>query len=317
MWADCPLEPGGGRRNPLLGVWLLTPFLRLPGGMNSLSVAPSVDLDDPSSEQHDPDVPQVGRIGERTRDRTRVLVGCLADATPEERLAIRDEVVTLHLWLATKLARRYGSRQDVDDLVQVARIGLVEAFDRFDPERTSYSTFAWVTVSGVLRRHLRDLGWAVRPPRTLQESANRLRSVVPELTQELGRTPRTADAAERLGWTPLAVREAEVANQGLRAASLDALVGDGWVREQESDWDAVETRVLLDHALAALSDDDRELLRLRFVEELSQAQIGVVLGLNQMGVSRRLVRLLARLRTEIGDLDRDGVGTDVRPALAG
>ena len=210
-----------------------------------------------------------------------------------------------------------GSRHDVDDLVQVARVGLVEAFDRFDPERTSYSTFAWVTVSGVLRRHLRDLGWAVRPPRTLQESANRLRAVVPQLTQDLGRTPRTADAAERLGWTPLAVREAEVANQGLRAAGLDALVGDGWVREQASEWEGVESRMLLGHALAGLTDDDRELLRLRFVEELSQAQIGVVLGLNQMGVSRRLVRLLARLRDEIGDLDPDGVGTDVRHAQAG
>lgn len=245
---------------------------------------------------------------EETRERTRVLIGCLPGATPAERLVIRDEVVTLHLWLATRLARRYGAPRDLDDLVQVARIGLVEAFDRFDPARTSYTTFAWVTVAGVLRRHLRDLGWAVRPPRSLQESANKLRTAVPQLTQDLGRTPRTADAAERLGWTPLAVRQAEVAGQGLRAASLDALVGNGWAPEPASEWEGVDSRLVLAHALATLAPEDRLLLRLRFVDELSQARLSEVLGLTQMAVSRRLARLLDRLRTEIGDLDADGSG---------
>ena len=126
--------------------------------------------------------------------------------------------------------------------------------------------------------------------------------MTPELTQDLGRTPSIADAAEHLGWTSSAVREAELADQGLRAVSIDAFVGDGWVSEQPPEWDRIETRVLLNQALRGLSEDERELLRLRFVDELSQIQIAVALGINQMGVSRRLARLMRRLRAGIGDL---------------
>jgi RNA polymerase sigma-B factor len=239
----------------------------------------------------------------QARERTRDLISNLPHASPAERAAIRDEVVTLHLWLAATVARRYGPQSEFDDLVQVARIGLVEAFDRFDPEQSTYSTFAWVTVTGLLRRYLRDLSWSVRPPRSLQVSANRLRQVVPELTQDLGRTPTTADTAEHLGWTPSEVREAELANHGLSATSIDALVGDAWVPEQPPEGDTVETRMLLERALRALSDDERQLLQLRFLDELSQAQIADALGINQMGVSRRLARLMRTLRAEIGDLD--------------
>jgi RNA polymerase sigma-B factor len=266
----------------------------------------------PVAEQRSPSVPR--RDGPETRERSRELMDRLVDATPSDRRAIRDEVVTLHLWLAASVARRYGPHGELDDLVQVARIGLVEAFDRFEPGRTSYSTFAWVTATGLLRRHLRDLGWSVRPPRALQESANKLRRVIPELTQDLGRSPSTTDAAEHLGWTPGAVREARVAGQGLRATSLEALVGDGWVPEQPSDWEAVETRVLLGQALRTLSDEERDLLRLRFLDELSQAQIAAVLGINQMAVSRRLARLLTKLRDEIGDLDDAEAGRQAQPA---
>lgn len=265
--------------------------------MNSSSVGPA-------GEQRVATLPRPHQDRDQARDRTRDLIGTLDHATPSEREAIREEVVTLHLWLAANVARRYGPRSEFDDLVQVARIGLVEAFDRFDPEQaTTYSNFAWITMVGLLRRHLRDHGWSVRPPRSLQESANKLRKVMPELTQDLGRTPREADAAERLGWTPHAVHEARLANQGLRATSLEALVGDAWVPEQPPEWDQVETRMLLERALRTLSDDERELLRLRFLEELSQARISVILGINQMGVSRRLARLMTKLRTEIGDLD--------------
>jgi RNA polymerase sigma-B factor len=266
-----------------------------------------------SSEQSDVPAdlgwPDRGQARERTRD----LISSLPHASPAERAAIREEVVTLHLWLAANVARRYGPQSEFDDLVQVARIGLVEAFDRFDPEQSTYSTFAWVTVTGLLRRYLRDLGWSVRPPRSLQVSANRLRQVVPELTQDLGRTPTTADTAEHLGWTPGEVREAELAHHGLSATSIDALVGDAWVPEQPPEWDTVETRMLLERAVRALSDDERRLLQLRFLDELSQAQIAVALGTNQMGVSRRLTRLMRTLRAEIGDLE-DVDDTASRPA---
>ncbi|MGI3779335.1 MAG: sigma-70 family RNA polymerase sigma factor [Janthinobacterium lividum] len=264
-----------------------------------------------SAEQHETaDLARPDR--DETRDRTRDLMSNLAYASPAERAAIREEVVTLHLWLAASVARRYGPQSEFDDLVQVARIGLVEAFDRFDPDQSTYSTFAWVTVTGLLRRYLRDLGWSVRPPRSLQVSANRLRRVMPELTQDLGRTPTTADAAEHLGWTSNAVREAELANQGMSATSIDALVGDSWVPEQAPEWDGVETRMLLERAVRALSEDERRLLQLRFLDELSQAQIAVALGINQMGVSRRLTRLMSKLRTEIGDLEETGSPHEVR-----
>lgn len=238
-----------------------------------------------------------------TRDRTHELMDRLAGATPVERSAIREEVVTSHLWVAASLARRYGPQSEFDDLVQVARVGLVEAFDRFEPGRTSYANFAWVTAAGVIRRHLRDQGWWVRPPRSLQESANKVRRAMPELAQDLGRDPSTADLAEHLGWTPTAVRDARLASQGLRATSIEALVGDSWVPEQPPEWDAAEVRVVVRRAVRTLSDDERELLRLRFVDELPQAQIGAVLGMNQMQVSRRLSLLMGKLRAVIGDLD--------------
>jgi len=281
------------------------PGARFPGQVNPSSVL-SVDQSDTLGDLQRQDRSE-------TRQRTRDLISGLASATPAERTAIRDEVVTLHLWLAAAVARRYGPPNELDDLVQVARIGLVEAFDRFDPGQGTYASFAWATVTGLLRTHLRDLGWSVRPPRPLQESANRLRKVMPALTQDLGRTPSTTEAAEHLGWEPGAVRAAELAAQGLRATSIDSLVGDGWVLEQPPEWDAVETRVLLGRALRILSDDERHLLELRFLDELSQAQIAVVLATNQMAVSRRLTRVLLRLRTAIGDLDDPGSGQDVRP----
>ena len=221
----------------------------------------------------------------------------LEDATPEERQAIRDEVVTLHLWLATSAARRYGPRSEYDDLVQVARGGLVEAFDRYDPTQTTYAYFAWVTMTGLLRRHLRDHGWSVRPPRSVQEAANVLRGAVPDLAQELGRAsqhgrpgrpPRLDDAGGRGRRAP--------PSSGCTPTSLDALVGDSWMPEHPPEWNRVETRVLLRQALQSLTDDERDLVRMRFFEEMTQSQIAAIIGVTQMQVSRLLSRLMSKLR---------------------
>lgn len=239
------------------------------------------------------------------RERTQDLMSHLPDASPEDRRAIRDEVVTLHLWLATSAARRYGPRSEFDDLVQVARGGLVEAFDRYDPTQTTYGYFAWVTMSGLLRRYLRDHGWSVRPPRSVQEAANVLRSAGPDLAQELGRAPSSADLAEYLGWTTQAVEDARTAELGLHSTSIDALVGDAWVPEHPPEWDLVETRVLLRRALQSLTLAERDLLRMRFVEEMTQSQIATVVGVTQMQVSRLLARLMVKLRALVGELDDD------------
>ncbi|MGI3779168.1 MAG: sigma-70 family RNA polymerase sigma factor [Janthinobacterium lividum] len=259
------------------------------------------DFGQPSTR--DPSTPPRGRERDADRERTLDLMSHLGDSTPEERRAIRDEVVTLHLWLATSAARRYGPRSEYDDLVQVARSGLVEAFDRYDPAQTTYGYFAWVTMSGLLRRYLRDHGWSVRPPRSVQEAANVLRGAVPDLAQEIGRVPTSADLAEYLGWTTQAVEEARTAELGLHSTSMDALVGDAWVPEHPPEWHLVETRVLLRRALRSLSDAERDLLRMRFVEEMTQSQIAGVVGVTQMQVSRLLARLMTKLRGLIGELD--------------
>ena len=259
------------------------------------------DFGQPSTR--DPNTPPRGRERDADRERTQDLMSHLDGSTPEERRAIRDEVVTLHLWLATSAARRYGPRSEYDDLVQVARGGLVEAFDRYDPAQTTYGYFAWVTMSGLLRRYLRDHGWSVRPPRSVQEAANVLRGAVPDLAQEIGRVPTSADLAHYLGWTTQAVEEARAAELGLHSTSLDGLVGDAWVPEHPPEWNLVETRVLLHRALQSLTDDERDMLRMRFVEEMTQTQIAAVVGVTQMQVSRLLSRLMAKLRALIGELD--------------
>jgi RNA polymerase sigma-B factor len=251
----------------------------------------------------DLNTPPRGKEREAERERTQDLFSALGSATPSERTAIRDEVVTLHLWLATSAARRYGPRSEYDDLVQVARGGLVEAFDRYDPTQTTYAYFAWVTMTGLLRRYLRDHGWSVRPPRSVQEAANVLRGAVPDLSQELGRAPSSADLAQHLGWTVQAVEDARTAELGLHATSLDALVGDAWMPEHPPEWHMVETRVLLHRALQQLTDAERDLLRMRFLEEMTQSQIAAVVGVTQMQVSRLLSRLMTKLRGLIGELD--------------
>jgi RNA polymerase sigma-B factor len=249
-----------------------------------------------------------GARDQDAQERTRELLSRVRDATVQERRLIRDEVVTQHLWLADKAARRYGPRSQHEDLVQVARIGLMEAFDRYDPTQTSYAYFAWVTMTGLLRRYLRDHGWSVRPPRSTQEAANTLRAALPDLTQELGRTPTTTDLTAYLGWTPAAVDAARKAELGLQAASTDALVGDTWVPEQSAEWHLVETRVLLRRAAQDLTEAERDLLRMRFGQEMTQAQIAGVIGVTQMQVSRLLARLMAKLRTRIGELDDTSPG---------
>ena len=273
-----------------------------PGSTQALGEPPAT-LDLGQASRRDPNTAPRGRERDADRERTQDLMSHLGGSTPQERRAIRDEVVTLHLWLAASAARRYGPRSEYDDLVQVARGGLVEAFDRYDPAQTTYGYFAWVTMSGLLRRYLRDHGWSVRPPRSVQEAANVLRGAIPDLAQEIGRVPNSADLAQYLGWTTQAVEDARTAELGLHSTSLDALVGDAWVPEHPPEWHLVETRVLLDQALQSLTDAERDLLRMRFVEEMTQSQIAGVIGVTQMQVSRLLARLMIKLRALIGELD--------------
>jgi RNA polymerase sigma-B factor len=208
--------------------------------------------------------------------------------------------------LARQLARRYqrGGEQ-LDDLVQVASLGLLKAIDRFDPAReTAFSSFAVPTILGELKRHFRDKGWSVRVPRDLQELAVKVEKVGEDMARELGRAPTPAELAERTGTTLEQVLEAREASAAYRAVSLDRPRTDD--EEGESYADAVgaedpgyrvaEDAATIQRLMRVLSDREREVLRLRFEEDLTQSEIGERVGVSQMHVSRLIRQSVARLR---------------------
>ncbi|MHB1854655.1 MAG: RNA polymerase sigma factor SigF [Acidimicrobiales bacterium] len=222
--------------------------------------------------------------------------------------ALRNHLVNAHLGLAEYLARRFANRgEPLDDLIQVASIGLVKAVDRFDPERpVEFSTYATHTIVGELKRHFRDKGWAVRAPRRLQELYLRLGQVVAELSQELGRSPTVAELAAEMQASEEEVLEAMEAGQAYRFASLDAPApgpddeGSSTLGSQLGEDDltmaAAEDRAALSPLLEALPPREQRILFLRFFQGLTQSEIATQLGISQMHVSRLLARSLSQLR---------------------
>jgi RNA polymerase sigma-B factor len=209
-----------------------------------------------------------------------------------------------YLPLARKLAGRYRNVEDIDELEQVAAIGLMKAVDRFDPERgIAFSSFAFPTILGELKRHLRDRTWSVRVPRALQELAVRVERISTELASELGRAPTVAEIAERTGSTVESVLEALQTATARRAVSLDqsrdAEDPDACgldVAVEETGFAAVEDAVVLDELMAVLSDRERAILRLRFIEDLTQVEIAERVGLSQMHISRMIRSAVVRLQ---------------------
>jgi RNA polymerase sigma-B factor len=224
----------------------------------------------------------------------------------------RDAVVERFLPLARQLARRYqhGGEQ-LDDLIQVASLGLLKAIDRFDPAReTAFSSFAVPTILGELKRHFRDKGWSVRVPRDLQELAVKVEPVGEQLLRELGRAPTLAEVAERIGVTEEQVLEAREAAAAYRAVSLDRPREDdddtadalgAAVGIEDPGFSVAEDAATVERLMRVLTDREREVLRLRFAEDLTQAEIGARVGVSQMHVSRLIRQAIARLR-EAADL---------------
>jgi RNA polymerase sigma-B factor len=221
-------------------------------------------------------------------------------------VGLRDELVAAHLGLAEYLARRFANRgEPLDDLVQVASLGLVKAVNRFDPTRgVEFSTYATHTVVGELKRHFRDKGWAIRAPRRMQELYLRLGKVVGTLGQELGRSPTIAELASETQVSEEEVLEALEAGQAYRFASLDA-PGSGdsegeslasRLGEEDAALVAAERRATLSPLLSQLPPRERTILHLRFFDGLTQSEIATRLGISQMHVSRLLARSLAQLR---------------------
>jgi RNA polymerase sigma-B factor len=244
---------------------------------------------------------------EELAERTQELLIEAATAGPGQRQGIVDEVITSHLWLAETLARRFRHRgEDEEDLLQVACTGLVEACRRYDPHQGSFVGFAVPTITGVLKRHFRDHGWVVRPPRPTQELASTIWRQWPALVQQMGVLPRVRELAEELGEPVGAVQQARFASQGYSASSIDAAMSRGICfcsNETDEDIDRTEARLIIDEALAQLDDAERRLIQLRFFEQRSQSEIADEIGTSQMQVSRLLSRLLLKLRTIIGTPD--------------
>jgi len=222
-------------------------------------------------------------------------------------LRARDELVEGLIPLARRIARRYQrGNEPLDDLLQVALLGLANAIERFDLERESaFSSFAIPTMLGELKRHFRDNGWAVHVPRGLQESVQRVERSIDELSRALGRVPSVGEIAEALDITEEDVLEALAAKTAHSAASLEArrdtdddglCIADTLGAEDPA-FELAEHRAALAPTLAILPERDREMLHLRFVEDLTQTEIADRMGISQMHVSRVLRRSLARLRT--------------------
>ena len=221
----------------------------------------------------------------------------------------RDAVVERFLPLARQLAARYQRPgEPFDDVFQVACFGLVKAVDRFDADRgVAFSSYAVPTITGEIKRHFRDHAWAVRPPRDLQELALRVERVVGELTRDRGHQPSVDDVAYAIGVEPEHVLEAMQASGAYRATSLDAPRGRGddepgttlgdTVGRIENGFDRAEQRALLSELMRSLTLRERNVVRLRFDHDLTQAEIGERIGVSQMQVSRILRQSLMRLRT--------------------
>ena len=242
---------------------------------------------------------------EQTSDTANQLLRQAQNADPETKTKLQNEVVTSHVWLADSLARRFHHRgEEPEDLQQVARFGLVQAVQRYDPDQGPFLAFAIPTINGCLKRHFRDHGWLVRPPRRTQELAAQLRQQWPDLTQRLHADPSDQDLADHLGQSVKVVREATGANQCYRPSSLTAVYGSAVAEPAAADdFASCESRMVISRAWQQLTGDERTLLTLRFYEDRSQSAIAAKLGISQMQVSRLLARTLLRLRSIIGTLD--------------
>jgi RNA polymerase sigma-B factor len=220
----------------------------------------------------------------------------------------REELVARYLPLAHRLARRYQRTQEpLEDLVQVASLGLLKAIDRFDTEREVFSSYAVPTILGELKRHFRDRTWSVHVPRGLQELALRVDRAVTELSLGRRRAPTVGEIAAAVGASEEQVLDALEAAGAYRAGSLDAprsseeggeSVADA-LGSEEGGFERAEERATLEPLLARVSPRARLVLTLRFGAGLTQAEIGERIGVSQMQVSRLIRQALARLRVGV------------------
>ena len=230
-----------------------------------------------------------------------------ADSVEHERA--REEIVRRCMPLAEHIAHRFDGRGEPrEDIAQVARLGLVNAVNRFDVDCGSdFVSFAVPTIMGEVRRHFRDNSWAVKVPRRLKELHLQLGSATAEMSQRLGRAPTPSELAEELEIDRDEIVEALIAGSGYNTLSMDSGGSGGdetpplteTLGTYDSNLDRIENHEALRPLLDALPDRERTVVVLRFFESLTQSQIAERVGISQMHVSRLLARTLARLRDEL------------------
>ncbi|WP_235022809.1 SigB/SigF/SigG family RNA polymerase sigma factor [Amycolatopsis alkalitolerans] len=224
---------------------------------------------------------------------------------------LRSRLVTEYLSVAEHIARRFGGRGEThDDLVQVARVGLINAVDRFDPGRGSdFLSFAVPTIMGEVRRHFRDASWSVRVPRRLKELHLQIGHASGELGQRLGRAPTPTEIARALNLSVDEVSEGLQAGNAYYAISVDKPAGDenesaslaDTLGEEDSGLESVENHEALQPLLQELPERERTILMLRFFGNMTQTQIAQRVGISQMHVSRLLAQTLEQLRDKLTD----------------
>jgi len=231
----------------------------------------------------------------------------LEEGTPEYSYA-RNTLIEMNMSLVRFAAGRFRGRgpEEMEDIVQVGMIGLIKAIDRFDLSREAeFTSFAIPYIVGEIKRFFRDTTWAVHVPRRLQEARVHLARATEELRSRLGRTPTVKELSELMSLPEEEVREARLAANGYNSSSLDATISGSeegesalqdFIGAEDAALELVEDFHALAPLLGELDDRDRQIIHMRFVEELTQAQIGERLGVSQMHVSRLLSRTLARLR---------------------
>ncbi|QOY60100.1 SigB/SigF/SigG family RNA polymerase sigma factor [Thermophilibacter immobilis] len=241
------------------------------------------------------------------KGRTRELFRRFKQGGDEEA---REQLIVSHLNLVRFLASKFKNRgESLEDLVQVGTIGLIKAIDRFDPERgLEFTTYATPTIMGEIKRHFRDKGWSVRVPRRLQELSAKVNRTNDELTNQLQRSPSVAEIAEHLD---VSVDEVLEAMESSSAYSSVPLEGGGSSDDDEApsvidryatedaDLAASDDRIVLEEAIADFSPREQDVIRMRFVEGLTQVEIAEHLGVSQVQVSRLLRRTLRRIQDKI------------------
>ena len=274
--------------------------------MDSMSIAPVLPSG-PIPVQSRPAQPLEGKARAR---RTDAIVCDLRDVRrPADADELTRQLIETNAAVARSMASRYRNRGiDLDDLEQVALLGLTKAAQRFDPAAGhDFLSFAVPTIRGELRRHFRDSGWMVRPPRRVQDLQTRIAGAQEELEAELGRSPRPSEIATHLDEDTSDVVEALAADGCFTPTSLDAPVSDGssslsdLLGSEDQALAQAEAKVMLDPLMRGLTARDRRIVRLRYFQEQTQQEIADTVGLTQAQVSRVLTRILADLRVGLFD----------------